>query len=224
MQKILIADDDTEIAALISDSLKDEGFETEMVYTGDEAFRALKENKDYDLVILDIMLPEMDGLTICRRIRDEISCPILLVTAKTRSIDTILGLEMGADDYIKKPFVVDELISRVKAHLRREQRKDMIPVTSILKAGSITLYPERFETWLDDEKIELTPREFQLLAYLIENKGRVLSKNQIFDAVWGEHYGDVNTVTVNIKNLRTKIDPKNHHIITVWGVGYKFLV
>jgi Response regulators consisting of a CheY-like receiver domain and a winged-helix DNA-binding domain len=223
MQKILIADDDTEIAALISDSLRDEGFETEMVYAGDEAFRALKENKDYALVILDIMLPEMDGLTICRRIRDEISCPILLVTAKNRSIDTILGLEMGADDYIKKPFVVDELISRVKAHLRREQRKDLTPVTSLLKAGSITLYPERFETWLDDEKIELTPREFQLLAYLIENKGRVLSKNQIFDAVWGEHYGDVNTVTVNIKNLRTKIDPQNLHIITVWGVGYKFL-
>ncbi|QOX65718.1 response regulator transcription factor [Anoxybacterium hadale] len=224
MHRILIADDDTEIAALISDSLRDEGFETEMVYTGNDAFRALKENKDYALVILDIMLPEMDGLTICRKIRDEISCPILLVTAKNRSIDTILGLEMGADDYIKKPFVVDELISRVKAHLRREQRKDLIPVTSLLKAGSITLYPERFETWLEDEKVELTPREFQLLAYLIENKGRVLSKSQIFDAVWGEHYGDINTVTVNIKNLRSKIDPQNNHIITVWGVGYKFLV
>lgn len=224
MQKILIADDDTEIAALISDSLRDEGFETEMVYTGDEAFRALKENKDYALVILDIMLPEMDGLTICRRVRDEISCPILLVTAKNRSIDTILGLEMGADDYIKKPFVVEELISRVKAHLRREQRKDMAPEASVLKAGSITLYPERFEASLEGEKIDLTPREFQLLVYLIENKGRVLSKNQIFDAVWGEHYGDVNTVTVNIKNLRTKIDPQSIHIITVWGVGYKFLV
>lgn len=225
MSVILIVDDDVEIAELISDSLTGEGFQTQVAHSGDEAFKVITEYNDFSMIILDIMMPGMDGLTLCRKIRDDLQCPILFISAKNRPMDTILGFEMGADDYIKKPFVVEELISRVKAHLRRESRKEAAPkIGNELVIGDIVIFKDRYEVLRSGVSINLTTREFQLLSYLAENAGKVLTKNQIFDAVWGENYGDINTVTVNIKNLRTKIDPESKHLITVWGVGYKFVI
>ncbi|MEK6263211.1 MAG: response regulator transcription factor [Clostridium sp.] len=223
VQSILIADDDIEIAELIYDSLIDEGFQAKIVNDGKMAFDEIMKNQSYDLVILDIMMPNMDGLELCKKIRHLVSCPIIFVSAKNRTLDTMIGLEMGADDYIRKPFVVEELISRIRAHLRREKRVKEISDEKIL-LGDIVIYKDRYEVTKAGEIVPLTTREFQLFLYLVQNVGNVLSKTQIFDAVWGENYGDVSTVTVNIKNIRTKIDPGNRYIKTVWGVGYKIVL
>lgn len=222
MEKILIVDDDKEIALLISDALKDEGYECLLAFNGEQAFSLLKNNPDISLILLDIMMPDIDGLEICREIRNIISCPILFVTAKNRTYDAMLGFEMGADDYIAKPFVVEELVARVKAHLRREKRS-LQSRNSTMTIGSITLNPESYEVYVKDKAVELSTREFQLLHYLFENAGKVVSKEQIFSAIWGTDFADIGTVAVNIKNLRDKIDKENHYIKTVWGVGYKFV-
>ncbi|MBP7174824.1 MAG: response regulator transcription factor [Thermoclostridium sp.] len=222
MVKILIVDDDKEIALLISDTLTDEGYECLIASTGESTFRLIKSNPDISLILLDIMLPDIDGLQICRQIRNTVSCPILFVTAKNRTYDTLLGLEMGADDYISKPFVAEELVARVKAHLRREQRI-LHQKGSTLTIGSIQVSPESYEVKVSNQPVELTMREFQLLHYLFQNAGKVVSKEQIFNAVWGTDFADIGTVAVNIRNLRAKLDKKNHYIKTVWGVGYKLV-
>jgi len=220
---ILIVDDDKDIADLISDSLIDEDFKTQAVYDPLQALSIISAHKDdIDMIILDIMMPNMDGLELCRRVRDGFEGPILFVTAKKRTIDTVVGFEMGGDDYIAKPFVVDELVSRVKAHLRREQRSRSA-ASKICRFGDITVYKDSFEVEKAGEKLELSTREFQLLCYLCENMGRVLTREQIFDAVWGTEYNDINAVTFHIKNLRDKIDKENKHIKTIWGVGYKMV-
>ena len=223
MPKILIVDDDRAIAELVSDALEDEGLSTVLAHDGKAALALIQQAQDFSLIILDIMMPEMDGLELCRNVRDLVSCPILFVTAKSRTLDTLVGLEMGADDYIYKPFVVEELVARVKAHLRREDRTHAKPASPWLEVGCIRLNQESFEVTKHGAPISLSTREFQLLQYLMENAGRVLSREQIFNAVWGEHYGDIGTVAVNIKNLRTKIDPASEYIKTIWGVGYKFI-
>ncbi|MEO3112513.1 response regulator transcription factor, partial [Turicibacter sanguinis] len=157
---------------------------------------------------------------------DQLKAPIIFVSAKSRTLDTLLGLEMGADDYICKPFVVEELVARVKAHLRREKRHQMNTIESlqdVLQFDRFKLYLNRYEVFKDEVNIDLSPREFQLFQYFVENSGRVLSREQIFDAIWGENYGDIGTVAVNIKNLRQKLDPDNQYIKTIWGVGYKLV-
>lgn len=222
MARILIADDDRSIAELISDALTDEGYETEIVNDGEKALYKIEHSAEYSLILLDIMMPRMDGLEVCRRIRDTVSCPIIFVTAKNRTIDTLLGLGMGADDYIAKPFVLDELVARVKAHLRRQQRTVPISESTVLKCGDIEIHRDTYTAFKAGEKIPVSAREFQLLQYLMENEGKVLSRDQIFEAVWGTEYGDAGTVAVNIKNLRDKIDVEGKYIKTVWGVGYKF--
>ncbi len=222
MEKILIVDDDKEITLLISDALTDEGYECLLAFNGERAFSLLRDNPDISLILLDIMMPDMDGLEICREIRSTVSCPILFVTAKNRTYDTMLGLEMGADDYISKPFVVDELVARVKAHLRREKRS-LQKKSGTMTIGSIRIDPESYEVSANGKAVELSMREFQLLHYLFINAGRVVSKEQIFSAVWGADFADIGTVAVNIKNLRDKIDKENRYIKTVWGVGYKFV-
>ena len=221
MSKILIADDDRSIADLISDALTDEGFETEIVSDGDEALRRAGTGS-YSLILLDIMMPNTDGLEVCRRIRDSVSCPIIFVSAKNRTIDTLLGLGMGADDYIAKPFVLDELVARVKAHIRRDNRSSAQTSSNVLRSGEIEIRKDTYEAYKNGERIVLSTREFQLLQFLMENEGKVLSRDQIFNAVWGQGYGDVGTVAVNIKNLRNKIDIEGKYIKTVWGVGYRF--
>lgn len=222
MEKILIVDDDKEIALLISDALSDEGYECLVSFNGERTFNLLRSNPDISLILLDIMLPDIDGLEICRQLRNMISCPILFVTAKNRSYDTMLGFEMGADDYISKPFIVEELVARVKAHLRREKRR-IHNKKSTMTIGEITLEPDSYEVTVKGKLIELSMREFQLLHYLFLNAGKVVSKEQIFSAIWGSDFADIGTVAVNIKNLRDKIDKESRYIKTVWGVGYKFI-
>lgn len=222
MEQVLIADDDREIAGLISDALEDEGMKCVIARSGEEALVQIRNNPGISLILLDIMMPDVDGLEVCRRIREKVSCPILFVTAKSRTLDTMLGLEMGADDYITKPFVVAELVARVKAHLRREKRAQQ-QKPAVLEAGDVRLNTESYDVTVGGEPVALTLREFQLLHFLCENAGRVVTREQIFQAVWGMDYADVGTVAVNIRNLRGKIDRDGRRIKTVWGVGYKFV-
>lgn len=225
MARILVADDDKDIARLIADSLADEGMEVTVVYNGLDALKAAN-NEPYDMIILDIMMPGADGLSVCARIRDNFSGAILFVTAKNRTLDTMLGLEIGGDDYITKPFVVEELVARVKAHLRRSIRQKHTnnpEKASTISIGGLRINPDNYEVLLNGESVELSTREFQLLHYLAKNRGRVLSRDQIFDAIWGQDFSDVGTVTQHIKNLRAKLDPDSRYIKTVWGVGYKFV-
>ena len=222
MARILIADDDRSIAELISDALTDEGYETEIAGDGEEAIRRISGGGDYSLIILDVMMPKTDGLEVCRRVRERVSCPIIFVSAKNRTIDTLLGLGMGADDYVAKPFVLDELVARVKAHLRREQRSAPASASNVIRSGQIEIHRDTYTAYKSGEKIPVSAREFQLLQYMMENEGKVLSRDQLFEAVWGTGYGDPGTVAVNIKNLRDKIDVEGKYIKTVWGVGYKF--
>jgi DNA-binding response OmpR family regulator len=221
MAKILIADDDFHIARLIADSLEDEGMECVTVSDGVEVLSELKKH-DYDLILLDIMMPNLDGLSVCKKIRDEVKCPILFVTAKGRTIDTVLGLEMGGDDYITKPFIVDELVAKVKAHLRREKRS-ALSKDSTFSIGDLKIIRDNYEVMKNGELMNLTTREFQLLVFFCDNLGKVMTREQIFDQVWGMDYGDIGSVTVTVKNLRDKIDPENRLIKTVWGVGYKMV-
>jgi DNA-binding response OmpR family regulator len=229
--RILVADDDREIVKLIGDSLEDEGFEVLTAYNGVQVLSLLSESK-VSLVLLDIMMPEMDGLEVCRRIRNDIGVPIILLSAKSREIDKVVGLEVGADDYITKPFSINELVARVKAHLRREKRSNpaTVPVKpvkseeNLVQFDDLTIHKGTFEVFKNHQKIDLSTKEFQILLYLIENRNLVLSREQIYDAIWGSgsDFCDLNTVTVHIKNLRNKLDPENHYIKTVWGIGYKF--
>lgn len=225
MEKILIVDDEVEIAELISDALSDEGFETLTANDGATGLEVAKNNPDIALILLDIMMPKIDGLTLCRKIRDTISCPIIFVSAKSRTLDVVVGLEMGADDYITKPFVVEELVAKVKAHIRRDRRSGTVTESTpaCIVIGEFELHKDSYELLKNKERIMLSTREFQLLEYLMENAGAVLSREEIFNHVWGSEYGDIGTVAVNIKNLRNKIDEDGKYIKTVWGVGYKFV-
>lgn len=219
MAKILIVDDDNDIAELISDVLTDEHYETTIKNDAESAYDELTKNS-YDLILLDIMLPNMSGKELLNKVRDKIKCPIIFVTAKSNTLDKLLGFEIGADDYITKPFVIEELVARVKAHLRREKRSIS---SNIIKIGDIEVNKDSYEVTKNNIKVDLSTREFELLVYLMENAGIVLSKEQIFNNVWGSNYGEIGTVAVNIKNLRSKIDKEEKYIITIWGVGYKFI-
>lgn len=224
MSKILIVDDDISIAQLLSDALEDEGFETDIRTDGRAAYEYILNNaENIALITLDIMMPELSGIDLCRFIRSKVNCPIIFISAKGKSADAMVGLEAGADDYISKPFVVEELVARVKAHLRREQRYNQQKESGIIKVGDIELHTDSFEVFKNSEQIYLSTREFQLLQYLMENAGKVLTREQIFGHVWDTEFGDMGTVAVNIKSVRDKIDPENEYIKTVWGVGYKFV-
>ena len=224
MSKILIVDDDISIAQLLSDALEDEGFETVVKIDSKSAFDyIISEGSSISLITLDIMMPELSGMDLCRYIRNKVNCPIIFISAKGKSVDAMAGLEAGADDYIAKPFVVEELVARVKAHLRREMRNARGAEDGIIKVGDIELNKGSFEVYKNGEIVYFSTREFQLLQYLMENAGKVLTREQIFGHVWDTEFGDMGTVAVNIKSIRDKIDPNNEYIKTVWGVGYKFV-
>ncbi len=224
MSQILIIDDDRAIANLVSDALEDEGFETKICSDGNEAYEYIEENAgNISLITLDIMMPGLSGLELCRMIRSKVDCPIIFVSAKGKTLDTVLGLEMGGDDYISKPFVVEELVARVKAHLRREQRNRDEVEEDVIRVGDIEIHTGSFEVFKNSKPIQFSTREFQLLQYLMENAGKVLTREQIFSHVWDTEFGDIGTVAVNIKSIRDKLDPNNEYIKTVWGVGYKFV-
>ena len=221
MAHILIVDDERDIAELISDVLKDEGCTTTIKNDGYSAIEAVNHNS-YDLILLDIMMPNISGIETCNKIRETVSCPIIFVTAKNQLVDKIVGFEIGADDYITKPFVIEELVARVKAHIRRDTRTTK-QTSSIVKIGEIEINKESYEVKKNDEPVTLSTKEFELLSYLMTNAGVVLSKEQIYNSVWQTEYGDIGTVAVNIKSLRKKLDPDEKYIITIWGLGYKFV-
>ncbi len=221
MEKILIVDDENDIAELISDILEDEGYLTVIKNNGTDAVNAVKE-EDFDLILLDVMMPDLSGTEVCANIRNFTSCPIIFVTAKTNLSSKLVGFEVGADDYITKPFINEELVARVKAHLRREGRCDK-KKSNTIEIGDIKINKESFEVYKKGEIVALSTKEFELLTYLMENAGIVLSKEQIYQSVWKNNYGDIGTVAVNIKSLRNKLDTEEKYIKTIWGMGYKFI-
>lgn len=228
MKRILIAEDDREIAELERDYLEMNGFEAEIVSDGQSALEAGLAG-GHDLILLDIMLPDIDGYTLCRRLREKLDIPILMVTAKGESSDKITGLGLGADDYIPKPFDPAELVARIKAHINRYERLTS-PGASSQKAdaitvGPITIYPKNWKVTKNGAELRLPNREFEILAFLAQNPNKVFSREQLFERIWGIGYiSDSATVTVHIGRIREKIeeDPQDPKIIeTVWGAGYR---
>lgn len=223
---ILIVDDDENIRNLLGIYLENEGFNTIKV---DNALKALEviEEKDVELVLLDIMMPQIDGIEACMRIRKSKNMPIIMISAKVEDMDKIHGLTAGADDYITKPFNPLELIARVKSQLRRYQRynKDSDNSKVIIEIGDLTINSDTRQVWVQQKEVRLTPKEFDILELLARNKGIVLSIRKIYEEVWKEEFFKAdNTVTVHITNLREKIeaDPRAPiYIKTIWGVGYK---
>ena len=230
MERILIAEDDEKIAWLEKDYLESNGYEARIVARGDKVIPELKRDS-YDLLLLDIMLPGISGYDICRQIREEIDIPILMVTARTESVDVIRGLGLGADDYITKPFDPSQLVARVRSHLRRYAR-----LTGKGKEGyadgrerilvqDIAIEPKTWKVWKKDKALRLPNREFELLRFLAENPNIVFSKEELFEKIWGYDYiSDGATVSVHINRLREKIedDARKPKIIeTVWGAGYR---
>lgn len=219
----MIADDDPSILMLISDVLTDAGMQVRTVASGGEALHAVGE-ETFSLIILDIMMKGISGLEVCAAIRDKVSCPILFLSAKDSAHDIIEGLGLGADDYITKPFAIDELVARIKAHLRRQARLgENTTGGDVLRIGEITLDRRQLTVTRGGVPVDLSTREFELLDYLMRNAGQTLSREKIFRDVWKTEFGDIGTVAINIKNLRSKIDPDWAYIKTVWGSGYQFV-
>jgi len=225
-KKVLIVDDEKNIVEILRFNLKKEGFTTLEAYDGEQAYEmALKEKPD--IILLDIMLPKMDGFTVCRKLRESISTPILMLTAKEEEVDKVLGLELGADDYITKPFSPRELMARVKANIRRTESDTLNKKTSnAIKCGDLSIDTDRYEVKRDGTVVELTLREFELIKFLALQQDQVFSRENLLEKVWGyEYYGDVRTVDVTVRRLREKIerDPSNpEYIMTRRGVGYYF--
>ena len=222
MSKVLIVDDDKDISELISLVLKKEEIDSKIINNPLEVMDIV-EKESFDLILLDIMMPEISGTELCSKIRDKVDCPIIFLSAKNELIDKMLGYEIGGDDYITKPFNNSELVLKIKAHLRLNKRVNNKTKGNIIKIGEISINKDTFEVYKNDLRIDISTREFELLKYLMENAGMVISKEQIFESVWGSSYGDIGTVAVNIKSLRDKLQDKNKYIITIWGYGYKFV-
>lgn len=221
MPKILIIDDDKDIAELVALILRKEKIDSEIINDSLEALTRIEKGKtNYDLILLDIMMPNISGTELCIKIRDKVTCPIVFLSAKKELVDKMVGYEIGGDDYITKPFDNTELILKIKSHLRLQSRNKISK--NIITIGEISINKESFEVYKNNKRVEVSTREFELLTYLMENAGIALSKEQIFEKVWGSSYGDIGIVAVNIKNLREKLDSTNQYIITIWGYGYKF--
>ncbi|MUK88162.1 response regulator [Ornithinibacillus sp. L9] len=224
-QKILVVDDEQPIADILKFNLEKEGYEVVCAYDGDEAVN-LANSETPDLVLLDIMLPNKDGYEVCKEIRKTQIMPIIMLTAKDSEIDKVLGLELGADDYVTKPFSNRELIARVKANLRRQQHapEDSTSGTKDISIGALVIHPDAYTVTRDGVQIELTHREFELLHYLARHIGQVMTREHLLETVWGyDYFGDVRTVDVTVRRLREKIEenPSNPvWIVTRRGVGY----
>lgn len=226
MTRLLIAEDDPEIAMLERDYLEMEGYEVTVVDNGQQAVTEAL-NGDYSLLLLDLMLPGCSGYDVCRLIRDRIDVPILMVTARTESVDKIRGLGLGADDYIAKPFDPAELVARVKAHLSRYARLTGggQGEPEVLDLGRVQILPRSWRVLKDGQEVKMPNREFALLKFLAEHPNTVFSKEKLFETIWGyEYVGDSATVTVHIGRIRDKVedDPAHPSLIeTVWGAGYR---
>ncbi len=227
VKKVLVVDDEKPIADILQFNLKKEGFDVYCAYDGNEAVKMVEEIQP-DIILLDIMLPLRDGMEVCREVRKKYDMPIIMLTAKDSEIDKVLGLELGADDYVTKPFSTRELIARVKANLRRHQSLASQTAaeedTNEIEIGALVIHPDAYIVSKYGETIELTHREFELLHYLAKHIGQVMTREHLLQTVWGyDYFGDVRTVDVTVRRLREKIEDTPSHptwIVTRRGVGY----
>jgi two-component system response regulator RegX3 len=224
MTKILIVEDESSFSEALSFLLGKEGYDVAVAATGTDAIKQFNEN-GADLVLLDLMIPEISGVEVCKTIRTSSQVPIIMLTAKDSEIDKVVGLELGADDYVTKPYSSRELIARIKAVLRRGTNEDIAPENGILTASGIRLDVGKHQVTVNGTLISLPLKEFELLEFLMRNSGRVLTRTQLIDRIWGgDYYGDTKTLDVHIKRLRSKVeaDPANPVLIqTIRGLGYK---
>jgi two-component system, OmpR family, response regulator RegX3 len=223
---ILVVEDEESFVEALTVGLKREGFRVRVARDGREALE-LFDLVQPDLVLLDVMLPLISGVDVCREIRTRSRVPIIMVTAKSSEIDTVVGLEVGADDYVSKPYRLRELVARMRAALRRAPRPEATPASpGTLEVGDVRLDPERHEVFVRGQAVTMPLKEFELLAFLLDNAGRVLTREVLIDRIWGADYvGDTKTLDVHIKRLRAKVevDPsKPRSIVTIRGLGYKF--
>jgi two-component system response regulator RegX3 len=224
MTRVLVVEDEESFSDALSYMLRREGYEVEVAETGPDALTAF-DRSGADLVLLDLMLPGLSGTEVCRELRGRSKVPIIMVTARDTEVDKVVGLELGADDYVTKPFSSRELIARVRAVLRRGGESDEL-ITSTIEAGPVRMDVERHVVSVDGHQVAMPLKEFDLLELLLRNAGRVLTRGQLIDRVWGSDYvGDTKTLDVHVKRLRAKIEPDPgapKHLVTVRGLGYKF--
>ncbi len=219
-QSVLVVEDETSIASFVALYLKNAGYGISTVGTGQEALDALARERP-DLIVLDLMLPDLDGIEVCKRVRQSSDVPILMLTARDEDVDKIIGLEVGADDYLTKPFNPRELVARVKSILRRSVPERRELQTRQITHGKLEIDAGRREVQVDGEEIQLAPKEFDLLWELLDHHGVVLTRDQLLERVWGYTFaGDTRTVDVHVRQLRRKLGDASP-IVTVWGVGYK---
>ena len=220
--KILVIDDDSRMRKLVKDFLSKKGYEVMEAADGEAAIDIFYEHKDIALLILDVMMPKMDGWQVCREIRKTSKVPIIMLTAKSDEKDELLGFELGVDEYITKPFSPKILVARVEAILRRS---NALPEDGVIHVGDIVMDKAAHEVMVDGKPVELSFKEFELLAYFIENQGIALSRERILNNVWNyDYFGDARTIDTHVKKLRSKLGAKGEYIKTIWGMGYKFEV
>lgn len=225
-EKILVADDDPNICELLRLYLEKEGYTPILAADGEEAIEKFKEEKP-DLILLDIMMPKLDGWQVCREVRKTSDVPIIMLSAKGETFDKVLGLELGADDYVVKPFETKEIVARIKAVLRRTGQKTEQPEVKEVNYDKLSVNMTKYELKVDGQVVDTPPKELELLYHLASNPNRVYTRDQLLDEVWGfEYYGDSRTVDVHVKRLREKLEGVSDQwsLKTVWGVGYKFEV
>ncbi|WP_026925429.1 response regulator transcription factor [Glycomyces arizonensis] len=224
MTRVLVVEDEESFSDALSYMLRKEGFEVSVAGDGDAAIKEY-ERTGADVVLLDLMLPEKSGTEVCRELRANSNVPIIMVTARDSEVDKVVGLELGADDYITKPYSSRELVARIRAVLRRSAEPDD-PIVTVLEAGPVRMDVDRHTVSVGGSDVQLPLKEFELLEMLLRNAGRVLTRGQLIDRVWGANYvGDTKTLDVHVKRLRSKIEPepgKPRHLVTVRGLGYKF--
>lgn len=225
MKRVLIVDDEESIVTLLKYNVEQAGFEVDTAFDGQLAFEKATATA-YDLIVLDLMLPELDGLDLCKQLRQKhIETPILMLTAKDDEFDKVLGLELGADDYLTKPFSPKEVVARIRAILRRVNKEEAHDDLKQIKLADLRIFPEQYEAEIEGKLLAFTRKEFELLLYLAKNKGRVLSRDQLLSAVWNYDFvGDTRIVDVHVSHLREKIEPDTKHpsyIKTIRGLGYK---
>ena len=225
MSKILIVEDEEALSDPLAFLLGREGFQTIVVDNGLDALPVF-DREGADLVLLDVMLPGMSGMEVCRKLREVSSAPIIMLTAKDSELDKVLGLELGADDYVTKPYSARELIARIRAVLRRRSAETDSATESVLQGGPVRMDIDRHVVTVNGEEISMPLKEFELLEILLRNVGRVMTRGQLIERVWGADYvGDTKTLDVHIKRLRSKIEPDSsapQYVVTVRGLGYKF--
>ena len=226
MEKIMIVDDDRNICELLRLYIEKDGFDAVIAHNGREALALLEKEKP-DLMVLDVMMPELDGWQVCREVRKSSDIPIIMLTAKSETFDKVLGLELGADDYVTKPFDSKEIVARIKAVLRRTGSKQSASDVKEVNFDKLSVNLTRYELKVNGVPVDTPPKELELLFHLASNPNRVYTRDQLLDEVWGfEYYGDSRTVDVHVKRLREKLEGVSDKwsLKTVWGVGYKFEV